>query len=204
MAGVDTAAKVVRQNGGGVWRVGGAATLFIFAVAIRSSRRTKKRKERKKRKEKTQDEGLLDKGGGRGISRQSDKLACHAASWQSVGNIFIERLAVNGNPGVSPATLFSSRPYFISLTAHGNRPVVDPFPSPFFVLLFVPFSPRSTESALIQQIQAWTLPDNGVIVNRNSFHYLRYTARRVTSGHRAWIYRCLNALFERTRHDVPR
>lgn len=117
------------------------------------------------------------------------------------GNIFIERLAVNGNPGVPPATLFSSRPYFISLTAHGNRPVVDPFlplPSPLLCPVFPP------ESAFAEQIQARTLPDNGVIVNRNSFHYLRYTARRVTSRTPRWIYRRLNALFERTRHDAPR
>lgn len=110
--GQNTVAKVV----GKVWAAvsGGGSTLFIFSVAIPCT--------------KTRGTEGPDKRGPRNFAA-SDKLACHTAALvPDRGNIFIERLAANGNPGVPSPALFSSTR--LSLSGPRDR-------CSFFFFLFI-------------------------------------------------------------------
>lgn len=138
-----------------------------------------------------------DKRGPRNFAA-SDKLACHTAALvPDRGNIFIERLAANGNPGVPSPALFSSTR--LSLSGPRDR-------CSFFFFLFIysslPLSlsfclPRGDSFYLAStlenkvnkykrghyQIMAWLL---------TAIHFTTYVTR--LAAWRPWIYRRLNSL----------
>lgn len=137
-----------------------------------------------------------DKRGPRNFAA-SDKLACHTAALvPDCGNIFIERLAANGNPGVPSPALFSST----RLSLSGPRDRCSFFSFYLFIRLSLSLSfclsrgdsfylASTLENKVNKykrghyQIMAWLL---------TAIHFTTYVTR--LAAWRPWIYRRLNSL----------